>query len=59
MNILVPEDRIQVIVEDGWVTLKGTVDWSYQKEEAERTVRNVAGVKGVSNLIEVAAKPTP
>jgi osmotically-inducible protein OsmY len=58
-NILVPHDRIQVIVEDGWVTLKGTVDWYYQKEEAERTVRNLTGVKGTSNLIEVSAKATP
>ncbi|HEV7366687.1 MAG TPA: BON domain-containing protein [Gemmatimonadales bacterium] len=58
-NILVPHDRIQVIVEDGWITLKGEVDWFYQKEEAERTVRNLAGVKGVSNLITVAAKPAP
>lgn len=58
-NILVPHDRIQVIVEDGWITLKGEVDWFYQKEEAERTVRNLAGIKGVSNVITVAAKPAP
>jgi osmotically-inducible protein OsmY len=58
-NILVPDDRIQVIVEDGWITLKGEVDWYYQKEEAERSVRNLTGVKGVSNLISVAQKPTP
>src|SRR4051812_27750776 len=58
-NILVPHDQIQVVVEDGWVTLKGEVDWYYQKEEAERTVRNLTGVKGVSNLIMVAAKPAP
>jgi osmotically-inducible protein OsmY len=58
-NILVPHDRIQVIVEDGWLTLKGEVDWYYQKEEAEHSVRNLTGVKGVSNLITVAAKPTP
>jgi osmotically-inducible protein OsmY len=58
-NILVPHDRIQVVVEDGWVTLKGEVDWFYQKEEAEHTVRNLTGVKGVSNLITLAAKPTP
>ena len=58
-DILVPHDRIQVVVEDGWVTLKGEVDWYYQKEEAERTVRNLTGVKGVSNLITVAVKPTP
>lgn len=58
-NILVPHDRIQVVVEDGWITLRGEVDWHYQREEAERTVRNITGIKGVSNLITVAAVPTP
>jgi osmotically-inducible protein OsmY len=58
-NILVPHENIKVTVENGWVTLRGTVDWYYQKEEAERTVSNLTGVKGVSNLITVAAKPTP
>ena len=58
-NVLVPHDRIQVAVEDGWITLRGEVDWYYQKEEAERTVRNITGIKGVSNLITVAAVPTP
>jgi osmotically-inducible protein OsmY len=58
-NILVPHDKIQVIVEDGWITLRGEVPWFYQREEAERAVRNLAGVKGVSNLITVALSPTP
>jgi osmotically-inducible protein OsmY len=58
-NVLVPHDRIQVVVEDGWVTLRGEVDWYYQREEAERTVRNITGIKGVSNLITVATVPTP
>jgi osmotically-inducible protein OsmY len=58
-NVLVPHDRIQVVVEDGWTTLRGEVDWYYQKEEAERAVRNITGIKGVSNLITVAAVPTP
>ncbi|HZB27462.1 MAG TPA: BON domain-containing protein [Gemmatimonadales bacterium] len=58
-NILVPDDKIQVIVENGWITLKGEVPWFYQREEAERAVRNLAGVKGVSNLITVALRPTP
>jgi osmotically-inducible protein OsmY len=58
-NVLVPHDRIQVVVEDGWITLRGEVDWYYQKEEAERTVRNITGIKGISNLITVAAVPAP
>lgn len=58
-NVLVPHEELKVTVENGWVTLRGTVDWYYQKEEAERTVGNITGVKGVSNLVTVAATPTP
>jgi len=50
---LVPADRINVTVSKGWVTLKGEVEWQYQKENAERDVRKLWGVKGVSNLITV------
>jgi osmotically-inducible protein OsmY len=56
--LLVPE-KIEVTVSKGWITLKGTVDWQYKKHEAERVVRNLAGVKGVSNLIEVKPKVKP
>lgn len=56
-NTSVPPDRIKVKVEKGWITLEGNVDWYYQKEAAERAVRYLTGVKGVSNLVMV--KPTP
>ena len=58
-NISVPHDRVKVKVEDAWVTLEGDVDWYYQREAAERAVRSLTGVKGVSNLISVRARPTP
>jgi osmotically-inducible protein OsmY len=58
-DIAVPEDRIRVRVEKGWLTLEGEVDWFYQKEAAERAVRYLTGIKGVSNLITVRARPTP
>src|SRR5437762_3114028 len=57
-NIDVPQDRIQVKVEKGLLTLEGDVDWYYQKEAAERAVRYLTGIKGVSNLITVKARPT-
>ncbi len=50
---LVPADRINVTVSKGWVTLKGEVEWQYQKENAERDVRKLWGVKGVSNFITI------
>jgi len=55
----VPQDRIQLKVEKGWLTLEGDVDWFYQKEAAERAVRYLTGIKGVTNLITVRARPTP
>jgi osmotically-inducible protein OsmY len=49
-----------VTVEKGWVTLKGEVEWQYQRQDAEKAVRHLWGVKGVTNLITVkpAASPT-
>ena len=40
----------------GLVTLQGTTEWHYQKEEAERAVRALKGVKGVFNEITVTPK---
>lgn len=58
-NISVPPDRIKVKVDKGWLTLESDVDWYHQKEAAERAVRYLTGVKGVSNLIMVKARPAP
>ncbi|MDB5856529.1 MAG: hypothetical protein JWQ76_218 [Ramlibacter sp.] len=58
-DALLGGEKIDVTVSKAWVTLKGTVEWQYKKAEAERVVRNLAGVKGVSNLIEVKPKVAP
>jgi osmotically-inducible protein OsmY len=52
-DAMLPMDRIEVTVSKGWVTLKGEVEWQYQKLDAERVVRRLTGVKGVSNLLIV------
>lgn len=54
-NTRVPHERIKVTVRDGWVTLEGDVDYEFQKEAAERSIRDLTGVKGVTNLIKVIA----
>jgi osmotically-inducible protein OsmY len=54
-NTLVPED-VKAEVRNGVVTLRGEVEWSYQRNEAERAVRNITGVTGVTNLIVVKPK---
>ena len=55
-DIEVP-DSVKVRVDQGWVTLDGDVYWQYEKSAAERAVRNLKGVRGVTNLI--AIKPAP
>jgi osmotically-inducible protein OsmY len=57
-DALVPAEKIQVTVSKGWVTLRGEVEWQYQKEDAERVVRRLTGVKGVTNLITVKPRVT-
>ena len=49
-------DRPQATVQQGWITLKGTVDWQYQKVAAEFAVRKLAGVTGVTNAVQVKPK---
>jgi osmotically-inducible protein OsmY len=58
-DVLVPEERITVHVEDGWIILKGTVDYKHQQAGVERAVRNLAGVKGITNHIKVRPIITP
>ncbi len=48
-----PKEGIVVVVEDGWVTLEGQVDWAHQMESLVKHIENVKGVKGVINLIFV------
>lgn len=48
-----PPGAVKVMVEGGWVTLTGNVDWKYQKQTAADSVRNLMGVTGVSDQIAV------
>ena len=57
-DAFVSVDNLDVTVSKGWVTLKGTVEWQYQKDDAERVVRRLTGVKGVSNLLTVKPRVT-
>jgi osmotically-inducible protein OsmY len=58
-NTSVPDQRVQVTVEKGWVTLDGSVDWEYQRRAAEKAVREITGVRGLSNMIDVKSPVTP
>jgi osmotically-inducible protein OsmY len=58
-HALIPEDRIRFTVEKGRVTLTGTVDWDYQRHNAEVTVRPLTGVLEVVNKIELRKREAP
>ena len=46
-------ENIKVIARNGWITLEGDVEWKFQSERAEESVRRTMGLKGVTNLIKV------
>ncbi len=52
----IPNDRVKVKVENGWITLEGELEWNYQKEGARKAVNNVVGVKGVINNINIKSQ---
>ena len=52
-NTAVQEDLIEVKVDNGWVYLEGTAEWEYQRRSAEQSVRDLMGVRGVTNRITV------
>lgn len=53
-----PKDHVKVMVEKGWVTITGMVDYEYQRQLASSSVRHLMGVTGVSNQITIKSKLT-
>lgn len=54
----IPTGSVQAIVRDGWITLEGKVEWWSQKNAAGSLVRQMAGVKGITNSISISSKAT-
>ena len=52
-------EQIRVVVDKGWVTLEGHAKWNHQREEAERAVRRIKGVRGVINTIQLEPSVEP
>ena len=55
-NWSIPNDKVTVKVEDGWVTLEGDLPWNFQREDAKKAVNYLAGVKGVTNNIKIKSE---
>jgi osmotically-inducible protein OsmY len=58
-NVQVPQGQVRAKVENGWVTLEGTVKYAFQRTEVERMVRQVRGVVGVADLISISPPVQP
>jgi len=58
-NTSIPEDKIKVKVEDGFVTLEGEVDWDFQRKEAKSAVANLASVRFVINNLTLKQRVKP
>jgi osmotically-inducible protein OsmY len=55
----VPDDKVKVVISNGYVTLDGEVDWQYQKDAAIRDVRYLTGVRSVTNNIAIKPRVSP
>ena len=55
-SVAVPRDAVKILVEKGWVTLTGEVDWAYQRHIVARAVSQMRGIRGLTNAIEVRPK---
>ena len=43
---------LKLTIKNGWVTLEGDVEWSYQRDRAKKAVRAARGVIGVSDNLK-------
>jgi osmotically-inducible protein OsmY len=50
--------EISVKVEDGVVTLNGDVRWKYERDNVKHAIENIAGIRGILNLVSVIEQPT-
>jgi osmotically-inducible protein OsmY len=55
-NWQVPEEKVKVKVENGWITLEGELQWDFQREAAKNAVKNLLGVKGLYNNIKIKSE---
>ena len=52
----VPDQRLKLVVNNGWVTIEGTVEWQFEKAAAENAIRYVLGVRGITNSITLTPR---
>ena len=58
-NTSVPQGKVKIMVEKGWVTLSGELDWNFQRRAVERLIRPLKGVVGIIDNIQLKSLPAP
>lgn len=58
-NSSIPQGKIKIMVEKGWVTLSGELDWNFQRRAVERVIRPLKGVVGIIDNIQLKSLPVP
>ena len=58
-HLSVPDDKVMIKVEDGWIYLSGELEWNYQKNAAKKAVEDLSGVRGVINSIVLKTNIKP
>ena len=51
----ISDDKITISVENGWITMTGDLEWSYQKDAAQAATRKIKGVTGLTNAITISS----
>lgn len=57
-DVVLAESPLRITVSDGWITAGGEVDWQHQKEDVERVLQRLRGVRGITSSITVKSQPT-
>jgi osmotically-inducible protein OsmY len=58
-NTSIPPRKVKASVKHGWVVMSGSVEWEYQSRAAEAAIRDMVGIKGLVNLIEIKPEIEP
>ena len=58
-HVFLPRDLVKIAVDRGWITLRGKLDWQYQRTSAEQALRHLPGVKGITNDLTVHPRVSP
>ncbi|MGM9488275.1 BON domain-containing protein [Ideonella sp. YS5] len=58
-NSAIPPDSVRLTVDKGWITLRGELDWDYQRKSIEKSLRHLTGVIGISDEIGLHYRPVP